>query len=305
MDYQVGQDSSNGQGTQAVQTADPNSQGGILASIFGGANQAGFLGGGHNVANAQNFDLPGFMQAINNYSGLTNAALQGGQSQFAGGQQQLANNLFGTLSGHGPSVAQQQLAQTTNQNVANAYAMAAANPSNPGAARNAANNASSVNQQAAGQGSLLRAQEIQNAQGMLGNVLSSGRGQDINQFQAQNQAAQGWMGQQLQAQMAQQQGQENYESNKLASLSGAQSAAIGGKVISAAGGAAGAMGMAGGGFVPGYATGGDSAANDTVQAMLSPGEIVVPRSIVQSKDAAKKAAAFVEAVKAKHRRKAA
>lgn len=52
-----------------------------------------------------------------------------------------------------------------------------------------------------------------------------------------------------------------------------------------------------GGKVPGKAeVDGDSYANDKVPAVLSPGEIVVPRSITQSPDAAKKAAEFVAAV---------
>lgn len=52
-----------------------------------------------------------------------------------------------------------------------------------------------------------------------------------------------------------------------------------------------------GAVVPGQAKAkGDSEKNDTVKALLSPGEIVIPRSIVQSKDAPAKAAAFVEAV---------
>lgn len=55
-----------------------------------------------------------------------------------------------------------------------------------------------------------------------------------------------------------------------------------------------------GGWVPGKASvSGDSAKNDTVPAMVSPGEIVIPRSVVNSKDAAKKAADFVAAVLAK------
>lgn len=55
-----------------------------------------------------------------------------------------------------------------------------------------------------------------------------------------------------------------------------------------------------GGYVPGQAQhAGDTLKNDTVPAMLSPGEIVIPRSIVQGKDAAKKAADFVAAVLAK------
>lgn len=44
---------------------------------------------------------------------------------------------------------------------------------------------------------------------------------------------------------------------------------------------------------------GDTRANDTVPAMLSPGEIVLPRSVAQSPDAPDKAKRFVEAIKGK------
>lgn len=48
---------------------------------------------------------------------------------------------------------------------------------------------------------------------------------------------------------------------------------------------------------------GDSLKNDTVKAMLSPGEIVIPRTVVNSKDPAKAAARFVNAVLAKENMK--
>ncbi len=52
-----------------------------------------------------------------------------------------------------------------------------------------------------------------------------------------------------------------------------------------------------GGPVPGKASvNGNSLKNDTVPAMVSPGEIVLPRSVTQAKDAPQKAAAFVSAV---------
>ena len=56
--------------------------------------------------------------------------------------------------------------------------------------------------------------------------------------------------------------------------------------------------------VPGFATGGDSAKNDTVPAMLSPGEGVLPRSVMLAPDAPEKAKAFVAAIRAKKRKAA-
>jgi hypothetical protein len=56
-----------------------------------------------------------------------------------------------------------------------------------------------------------------------------------------------------------------------------------------------------GGKVPGKASvPGDSLKNDTVPAIVSPGEIVIPRSVAQSKDAPQQAAKFVGAVLARH-----
>lgn len=55
-----------------------------------------------------------------------------------------------------------------------------------------------------------------------------------------------------------------------------------------------------GGHVPGKPkTKGDDYKNDTVKALLSPGEIVIPRSIAQGRNAPKKAAEFVAAILAK------
>lgn len=57
--------------------------------------------------------------------------------------------------------------------------------------------------------------------------------------------------------------------------------------------------MSPGGTVPGRApAAGDSYANDTVPAMLSPGEIVIPRSIAQGPNAPDRAAEFVEHIRA-------
>lgn len=55
-----------------------------------------------------------------------------------------------------------------------------------------------------------------------------------------------------------------------------------------------------GGHVPGQArVPGDDPENDTVDAKVSPGEIVLPRSVAQAPDAARRAAEFVAALKAK------
>ena len=74
----------------------------------------------------------------------------------------------------------------------------------------------------------------------------------------------------------------------------------------ASGGPSGGMAHGGpvdfrsGGHVPGQAAvSGDSIKNDTVPAMVSPGEIVIPRSVVNANNAPDKAKAFVAAILAK------
>jgi hypothetical protein len=63
--------------------------------------------------------------------------------------------------------------------------------------------------------------------------------------------------------------------------------------------------LKGGGHVPGEPKiKGNSYKNDTVKALLSPGEVVIPNSVMQSKDPARGAAQFVQAVMAKKRKKA-
>jgi len=58
--------------------------------------------------------------------------------------------------------------------------------------------------------------------------------------------------------------------------------------------------MQSGGSVPGQASvKGNSYDNDTVPAILSPGEVVIPRDVMQSKDPAQEAAKFVAAILAK------
>lgn len=71
-------------------------------------------------------------------------------------------------------------------------------------------------------------------------------------------------------------------------------------MMKAHGGLIAALAAAGGG-VPGRAhVMGNSLRNDTVPAMLSPGEIVLPRSVTEAADSPKKAAAFVAAIKREH-----
>ena len=302
----------------------------IFQDIFGGGRyrpqQDDYALGQSGVMNARYDQMAGNAQtALGQYNPL--AADAQAQAQ----QGQLANSLMGTISGQTPSVAQQQLQQTTQGNVANNFAMAAANGNNPAAARMAMMNAGNLNQQAAGQGALLRAQELQNAQGQLGGVLGGMRSQDQSLYGGLNQTAFGALQGQLGVNQAQMQGNMAFDQAKQAAFQNQQANTIGGKIMGAASGIAGAVAhmahggvvpqimgdtrcpgcghmksdcqcdrMAQGGMVPGYAHGLDRPSNDKVPAVLSPGEVVLPRSVTKAKNAPDKARAFMDAIKKKH-----
>jgi hypothetical protein len=116
-------------------------------------------------------------------------------NQTRGQQEGLIGSLRDTIAGKSPSVAAIQLRQTMDQNVANQYALAQASTAqNAGESqRQAMINAAGINQTAIGQGALLRAQEIANAQGQLGTNLAGVSGQDVGvaatQAQLQQQVA--------------------------------------------------------------------------------------------------------------------
>jgi hypothetical protein len=194
-------------------------------------------------------------------------------------------------------------------------------------------------QQAAGQSAMMRLQEQQMAQAALGNLLGQRRQQELlgGQLAAGLYGTAGGLGM-SEAQMRQQaamavQQQANLEAQRNAQLvgslvgaagtlggayfTGGASAAMPAATPAAAASFAGTSNMTGlspeaqsilqggrarGGAieVPGKAKyKGDTRANDTVPALLSPGEIVLPRTVAQSDDAPDKAKKFVEAIKTK------
>ena len=108
------------------------------------------------------------------------------QNQMRESQLGLINALQAQAAGTGgPTAAQAQLQQATDQNLRSALAMAASSRGNPALASQAAGRQMSMaNQQAAAQSAALRAGEQQAAQGLLGNVLSGARGQDQSFAQA-------------------------------------------------------------------------------------------------------------------------
>lgn len=109
--------------------------------------------------------------------------------QFRNQQLALAGNLMGVINGTAPSVANLQLQQGLQGNLA-ATVAAGNSLRGPGGAANAGQllaQQAAARQEAAGQAALLRAQESAQARGQLGQVLDSGRGQDQQQQQAEQQ----------------------------------------------------------------------------------------------------------------------
>jgi len=300
---------------------------GGLLGLGGGAGGSGF--------NPQSATDPG--RLAYSYQQAKEAAGQGNQLLDAlkaqgglGKQTDVYGQLQNIVSGQGPNPAQAMLAQATGQNVANQAALAAGQRgagANAGLlARQAGMQGMNAQQQAAGQGATMQANQALGALGQAGGLANTLAQQQIGQTQ-QNTANQlAMMGQQNQAQMANAQIQGKLAEQQMAGgqkmLGGGLNALTGGLAGMAAGGqvpgsnapqsmfgqslqtfaSGGNVGsqLKAGGHVPGEAkVSGDSYKNDTVKALLSPGEVVIPRSVMQSKDPARGAAQFVQAVMAK------
>ena len=234
-------------------------------------------------------------------------------SGFLGGdnsnQSAYIQQLQQLVNGQGPNPAQQMLNQQTNRNdlmgagqIGNARGLSPALQARQISQNNAANQ-----QAAVGQGATLQAQQSYNALGQEGQAI---------QQQAQNDSS---FGKAIIGGIASGIGGVA----GLGSLGGgggggggAPAGALTGSTgLSSAGGGFGVANdysagggftltppsFAGGGQVPGKAmVRGNSPRNDTVPARVSPGEIVLPRSVTTAPDAAARAAAFVEAIKKKH-----
>lgn len=259
-----------------------------------------------------------------NYVSDVEAAAQN-QAQARAQQQDLAAMLAASARGEGPSVAEMQLQRTLDQNQrAAAGQIGSIRGMSPALAqRLITNQQAAQSQEAAGQGALLRAQEMMANRALYGNMLSGMRGQDqgqygqasaggLNKAQLESQNinyAQGLQAnidvananlKQQEQQMRQQQraADEKARADMLAGIANAGASAV---MAGATGGAslipqaiAGSIKKYDGGTITGKeGLPTDHPARDTVPALLSPGEIVLPRSVAQSPDAPKKAAEFV------------
>lgn len=276
----------------------------------------------HRALNAQEI-LLGQLQAQN---GLQN------QTDVYNQQQALSQQLQQQAMGGGPNPAQAALAQATQANTANQAALMAGQrgtQANAGMLARQASMAGAQNQQqTVGQAALMQAQQqvqaqqmLQQQQNMMGGMTNQQVANQMGGFGAYTQAAQGQEqnifnaisgseGTKTKTDSINQQQQQGVLGGQMGILTGAASAVMpkgkaqGGMIGYSHGGPVSKCGqylnMKAGGAVPGQASvQGDSNKNDTVPAMLSPGEVVIPRSVMQSKDPAKAAAAFVSACLAK------
>lgn len=231
------------------------------------------------VQNAQ-AQQQAFLQALAAQGGVQN------QQDVFQQQQQLAQQLQQQTLGQGPNPAQAQLTQNTSDNVQRQAALMAGQrgaSANAGlTARSAANQGANIQQQATGQAATMQANQQLSAQQQLQQQqaqMAALSGQQVGQQQQGLQQA-GNLALQGQSNVISGITGQNQINAQTAAGNAANNGAIAGGLIGAAG-AAMIPKKAHGGPIPGKAkVAGDSEKNDTVHAMLSPGEIVIPRSVV-------------------------
>lgn len=200
-----------------------------------------------------------FIQALMGQGGIQN------QANVFAQQQALANQLQGLANGTGPNPALQQLQNTTGQNVANQAALMGGQRgagSNVGLmARQIGQQGAGIQQQAAGQGAVLAANQqlagmnaLQNQQALMGQMAGQQVGQQGAALAGYNQAAQGQQGNLLaglgnynNANVAMQSNMNNANAGLANTTAQGQQAVLGGVL----GGIGSVMGLAGGGQVPG------------------------------------------------------
>lgn len=230
-------------------------------------------------------------------------------------QARLASALRAQAEGRAPSIAAMQYARALEASqAAGASQLASARGLSPAAAqRLLLTQQAAARAGAAGKTAELRLQEQQAAQSGLANLLAQQRQQSLLGGQVSGalgaQSAEVGMRQQEmeQQRIAQELGfEQTKEKQQQAGIGTALGAVFGGIYGGAGGAAAGGKiggqiaGASKGGEIKGRASfDGDTRSNDTVPAMLSPGEIVLPRTVAQAEDAPEKAAKYVDAIKSR------
>lgn len=215
----------------------------------------------------------------------------GGVGQGINAQQGLLEQLIMQSQGGGPNPAQAALNNATGANVAQTAALMAGGrgtSANAGStARQIGMAGAGIQQDAAGQAALMQAQQQLAAQQQAGQMAGQMVGQGLQG--TQNLAAITGQG------MGLVQGQNQNQIQNAAQMSGAQQQGYGNSIQGFGQMVPDQVSMMShGGEVKGDAeVPGDSEANDTVPTLLSPGEIVIPRSYASDPKAA---AAFAHAV---------
>jgi hypothetical protein len=250
-------------------------------------------------------------------------------------QRRLAEALRAQAEGRTPSLAAMQYARALEQSQAAAASqLASARGLSPAMAQQLLmTQQAGARQAAAGKSAELRLQEQQMAQANLGTLLgqrrqgsliggqvAGGLGQQAGQLGlSQQQMEQQRLLAEQELRMRQQQNTERGIATGVGTVGGAliggflggpagavAGASLGSRIGSGSGGAASKSELdaltlkAKGGEIKGRSKfNGDTRTNDTVPALLSPGEIVLPRSVAQSEDAPEKSKKFVEAIKSR------
>jgi hypothetical protein len=339
--------------------------GGALGSQLGGQLDPSSSGLGSNInAATSNFNPVNDPRVNEQYQRQLQAMQQ--QQAFINqmqGQNPLQNqqaayqNYANMVAGNGPSVAQNQLNQATNQNM-NLQSAAMGSQRGAGSnvglmARQIGNQGANIQQNAAGQAATLRAQEQMGAMSGMANMANNQVGQLQNAYGQQMNGALGGLNitqganTALNSQYAGLEGTRMSGQNSLANTQMSGQNAMDQNTQKGIFGAIGGLGgallpmMTGnktttsndqwptrsdpsaqtyykggqvnnnnncaptshalnfltGGYVPGHdKVQSDNIKNDTVPAMLSPGEAVIPLHIMNSNDPAKNAARFVQAI---------
>lgn len=277
--------------------------GAAMGSVAGpwGAAAGGVIGGALGLFSGGDDNK---YQATNPYDSSTLSTALSNNNQVYGQQQTLAQALLAQAQGQGPNPALLQLHQTTDQNAqAAAGLLASQRGLNPAlAARMAAEAQTTANQTAGGQAAVLGAQQQLAAQGELGGLYGQMGSQQLQQQQLYNNAQANV--DKLNSGVSEQNSKQNTATDNamMGGMMNGAGAVLGHSLNSPSttstnqqigGTNAGSltpktMMAAHGAIVPGQAqVAGDSKKNDTVKAMLSPGEIVIPRSHAQNAQAAK------------------
>ncbi len=225
---------------------------------------------------------------------------------------EFVNALKMQAAGKGPSAAQDQLTSATDANIRQAMALGQSQRGTgyQAGVKGILANQARTQQESALQSSFLRNQEALQAQNQLGGILGTMRQGDLGQQGNSTDVAklqQNWAVAKLDEAGRKRAADHQLLGNMVNAGGGvaAQYSSGGGGRVPAAPSqpaydpVSPPAELASGGQIPGYAQApGNSPRNDTVPAMLSPGEIVLPRTVAQSADAPDKAAEFVAAIKA-------